>query len=131
MRPASVPARDLAATTPGAKDAAALLGAPTVYSEFVAKVCAIVVLLAVTVSALWCVDGCVDPLSSRTSDASAPMPDQDESRSPCLCVVPFQIEPLGAADPSWRVMVADQAFALPDAPPAPSFDIDHPPRRAA
>ena len=38
MRPASVPARDLAATTPGAKDAAALLGAPTVYSEFVAKV---------------------------------------------------------------------------------------------
>jgi len=103
---------------------------PIVYSALVMRACAIVVLLAVTVSALWCVDGCIDPLSARTGHSSAHMPDEDESRLPCLCVVPFQTEPLGPAGPFWRVLVADQAFALPDAPPAPSFDIDHPPRNA-
>ena len=101
-----------------------------VYSALVMRACAIVVLLTVTVSALWCVDGCVDPLSARTGHPSAQLPDEDESRPPCLCVVPFQAEPLGPAGPFWRVLVADQAFALPDAPPAPSFDIDHPPRTA-
>jgi hypothetical protein len=94
------------------------------------RACAIVVLLAVTVSALWCVDGCIDPLSASTSQSSAHLPDEDESRVPCLGVVPFQTEPLGPAAPFWRVLVADQALALPDAPPAPSFDIDHPPRHA-
>ena len=100
------------------------------YSALVVRACAIVVLLAVTVSALWCVDGCIDPVSTRTSHSSAQMPDDDESRLPCLCVIPFQPEPLGPADPFCRVQVADQAFALPDVPPAPSFSIDHPPRTA-
>ena len=103
--------------------------AAIVYSALV-RACAIVVLLTVTLSALWCVDGCVDPLSTRTGHPSAQMPDENESRLPCLCVVPFQTEPLGPAGPFWRVLVADQAFALPDAPPAPFFDIDHPPRDA-
>lgn len=106
------------------------VAAPIMYSALVARACAIVVLLAVTVSALWCVDGCIDPLSARASHTSAHIPDEGESRLPCLCVVPFQTEPLGPAGPFWRVLVADQAFALPDAPPAPSFDIDHPPRHA-
>lgn len=100
------------------------------YNAFVVRACAILVLLSVTVSALWCVDGCVDPLAARTSHASAHMPDDAESRLPCLCVVPFQTEPLGSAGPFWRVLVVDQALALPDAPPPPSFDIDHPPRTA-
>jgi len=103
---------------------------PIVYSALVMRACAIVVLLTVTVSALWCVDGCVDPLATRTGQSSAHMPDEDESRLPCLCVVPFQTEPLGPAGPFWRALVADQAFALPDVPSGPSFDIDHPPRTA-
>jgi hypothetical protein len=99
-----------------------------VYSALVVKGCALVVLLAVTVSATWCVDGCVDPLSARTSPSSAHTPDDEESRLPCLCVVPFQTEPLGPAGPFWQLVVADQTLTPFDAPPAPSFDIDHPPR---
>jgi len=94
------------------------------------RVCAIVVLLTVTVSGVWCVDGCIDPLAARTSPPSAHMPDDDEARLPCLCVIPFQTEPLGPGEPVWLLIVPDQSFTLADAPPAPSFDIDHPPRPA-
>lgn len=100
------------------------------YSALVVRACAIAVLLAVTVSAVWCVDGCVDPLSARTSQSSAHLPDDDESRPPCICVIPFQTEPLGPGGPAWPLAVPDQAMRLLDVPPAPSFDIDHPPRTA-
>ena len=103
---------------------------PIVYSVLVVKACALVVLLTVIVSAGWCLDGCVDPLSARTSHSSAQVPDHEESRLPCLCVVPFETEPMGPGRPVWQLVIVDQASALPDAPPAPSFDIDHPPRAA-
>ena len=100
------------------------------YIALVVKACALVVLLAVTVSAGWCLDGCVDPLSARTSQSSAHVPEDEESRLPCLCVVPFQTEPMGPDRPFCQLVILDQAGALPDAPPAPPFDIDHPPKTA-
>lgn len=106
------------------------LAGKTVYSALVVRASAIAVLLAVTVSAVWCVDGCIDSLTERTSQSSAHVPDDHESRLPCLCVIPFQTEPFGPGEPAWPLVVPNQALMLPDAPPAPSFDIDHPPRTA-
>jgi len=96
----------------------------------VVRACAIVVLLTVTVSGVWCVDGCVDPQTERTSQSAAHLPDDGESRLPCLCVIPFQTEPLDPGGVAWPLVVPDEALTLSDAPPAPSFDIDHPPRTA-
>ncbi len=68
-----------------------------VCSAPVVRACAIAV--AVTVSAVWRVDGCVDSLTYRTRQSSAHLPD-DESRPPCICTIPFQTEPLGPGIPA-------------------------------
>lgn len=94
----------------------------------VTRSCALAVLLSVTLSAVWCVDGCIDPLAQAGRGVATHDADQGDGRLPCLCVIPFQTEPLGPPHVVWVAKVLNGTPALPTPPPAPSFDIDHPPR---
>ncbi len=95
------------------------------------RVVATVVLVAVTVSALWCVDGCGTPWDySSAASQSAPLDSTDGAKVPCICALPFQGEPAMSLTPQWRSRVTLSRFTPADPPIAPIFGVFHPPRTA-
>ena len=98
------------------------------------RVRALVVLLAVSFNAMWCLDGCIDPFafngpfSTSAASTSSDIPDTPEARTCVMCVVPFEKEQSVALVPAWDFGVTVPVFCADSPPLAPRARIEHPPR---
>lgn len=94
------------------------------------RLCALIVLAAVSVNALWCVDGCIDPFADHGSYSTGTSnTDTSEATLRCVvCVVPFEQEQAVTMVPTLAFGLQTPAFRPGDAPMAPRARIEHPPR---
>ena len=87
------------------------------------RVVGILVLVVVGFGAVWCLDGCLDPMT-RTN---APL--QSSGGSTCIvCVVPFTTTPHFSLPQQGAVIRAVAHAPVVHFWAAPTFSIDHPPR---
>jgi len=92
---------------------------------------AIIVLIAVSANATWCVDGCIDPFASKTpfSTAAGSTSSDTPDVSTCVvCVIPFEKEQPVVLAPAWELGVVVPVFRAVDPPLPPRARIEHPPR---
>ena len=98
------------------------------------RVFAIVVLMAVSADATWCVDGCIDRFATKvpgsTSTASTPSdtPDTQDTGTCVVCITPFEREHAVVLAPAWGLGVAVPVFRAVDPTLPPRSRIEHPPR---
>jgi len=87
------------------------------------RVVGILVLVVVGFGAVWCVDGCVDPMARSNG------PLESSGGSACVvCVVPFTTTPQFSLPERTGVLKAAADAPVVHLWVAPSFSIDHPPR---
>ena len=87
------------------------------------RVIGVLVLLVVGFGAVWCVDGCADPMTRP----NAPL--QSSGGSTCVvCVVPFTTTTHFSLPEQAAVMQAASDPLVAHRWVAPTFSIDHPPR---
>jgi len=87
------------------------------------RVIGVLVLLVVGFGAVWCVDGCADPMTRP----NAPL--QSSGGSTCVvCVVPFTTTTHFSLPEQAAVMQAVSDTLVVHLWVAPTFSIDHPPR---
>ena len=92
---------------------------------------AIIVLIAVSANATWCVDGCIDPFARKipvSTLASSTSSDTPDISACVVCVTPFQKEQPAVLAPVWGFGVVVPVFRAVDPPLAPQARIEHPPR---
>ena len=87
------------------------------------RVVGILVLVVVGFGAVWCVDGCTDPMTRSNG------PLESSGGSACVvCVVPFTTSIQFSLPAQMGVLTAAADIALVHLWVAPTFSIDHPPR---
>ena len=95
------------------------------------RLAATVVLIAVSVNAMWCVDGCIDPFASKTpvsSLATSTSSDTPDVSTCVVCVTPFQKEQSAVLVPVWGLGFVMPVFRAVGPPLPPRARIEHPPR---
>lgn len=88
------------------------------------RVVGIVLLVVVGFGAVWCADGCVDPMMAQPN---APL--ESGGASSCVvCVVPFTTTTMFSLPEQSAVLQASADTPVAHLYMAPAFSIDHPPR---
>ncbi len=97
------------------------------------RVCTLVVLVAVSFNAMWCLDGCIDPFASKgassttAASTSSGTTDSQETWTCVVCVVPFEEGQTVVLEPAWDSNVVVRVYAVSSLL-APRGRIEHPPR---
>lgn len=86
------------------------------------RVVATVVLVVVGFGAVWCVDGCVDPVMQQDAPAHS------EGSTCIVCVVPFTMSPFVVGPMEVAVVRVGIDRPVAHLWAAPTFSIEHPPR---